>query len=150
MSGSLAHPAGEAAAACPWCVCPVLQSSQTAGSASANRFQNGMVGLSLHIERMARSSPCQFWGDCITNTAEVLDRRGVCEQADLSGGVRFMREVADSVSRSLSLYCQKAPLCLQDRDFLSDRARGIGPLCLSSESRATGKGESGRGNGPFG
>jgi hypothetical protein len=55
-----------------------------------------------------------------------------------------MREFADPVSRSLSFYCQKAPFCLQDGDFLSDRARGRGSLGLSIELRAIGNGESGR------
>jgi hypothetical protein len=41
---------------------------------SGNRFQNGMVSLALQIEMMARSSPCRSWVDCITITAEVLDR----------------------------------------------------------------------------
>ena len=36
---------------------------------------------------------------------------------------------------SESLCCQKAPFFLPDGDFLSDRARGIDPLCLSIESR---------------
>jgi hypothetical protein len=51
---------------------------------------------------------------------------------------------------SKSLCCQKAPFCLPDDGFLSDRARGICPLCLSIESRASAHGKSGRGNGPFG
>ena len=39
-----------------------------------NRFQKGMVGLSLQFEMMARSSPFQPWVVCITIIAEVLDR----------------------------------------------------------------------------
>jgi hypothetical protein len=50
---------------------------------------------------------------------------------------------------SESLCCQKAPFCLPNRDFLSGRARGIDPLCLSIEPHDTGKGELGRGNRPF-
>ena len=42
--------------------------------ASGDRFQNGLVGLFLHIEMMAGSSPCRSWVDCITITAEALDR----------------------------------------------------------------------------
>src|SRR5258708_36660227 len=41
--------------------------------ASNNRFQNGMVSLSLQITMVARSSPSQSWVDCTTITAEALD-----------------------------------------------------------------------------
>ena len=41
--------------------------------ASHNRFQNGMVNLSLQIAMVARSSPSQSWVDCTTITAEALD-----------------------------------------------------------------------------
>ena len=51
---------------------------------------------------MARSSACQSWEDCITITAEALDRlRGVFEQADGSRGVcGFLWEVVDHQSLS--------------------------------------------------
>jgi hypothetical protein len=41
--------------------------------ASHNRFQNGMMSLSLQITMVARSSPSQSWVDCTTITAEALD-----------------------------------------------------------------------------
>jgi putative transposase len=41
--------------------------------ASNNRFQNGMVSLSLQITMVARYSPSQSWVDCTMITAEALD-----------------------------------------------------------------------------
>jgi hypothetical protein len=40
---------------------------------SGNRSQNEMGSLFLSITRVARSSPCQSWVDCITITAEERD-----------------------------------------------------------------------------
>jgi hypothetical protein len=45
-----------------------------------------MVSLSLQITIVARSSPSQSWVDCTTITAEALDLRHVCEEADGSVG----------------------------------------------------------------
>ena len=58
----------------PQCLCGVRATKHDRIKASGNRFQNGMVSLSIPITMMARSSPCQSWVAYTTITAGVLDR----------------------------------------------------------------------------